>query len=472
MTDRRVAAIQGDKRQPTLSATFWFTLLVAAATLRILFVFVLLGDMGLQSDAPNYSKGAQDVLANFPGSRRYYYPPGMLFYLAAAYGVFGHDLAVSRLATIALDLATTVMVVVVARQAFDIRVAMTAGWIAAVYPPAVLMSGQTLPYQLAGLALLCLVWSIQFFARRPNAISGVVAGAALAIGVLTRPSMLSVLLGVTVAAAWWTWRALRVGDREGVRSMAGACAYLYICVLLATLPVMAHNASHGEGWSISTNNERNLFLGNNPYTHFYKTHHLASRGGQRASPQRLDPEVVGYLTRYVHAENARAAMRNAAVTYMIDHPWTTIWRTLSRMRAFWGFDYVMSRQIQEHFGGNKIVLLIFLIPEAGGYLVVMLAVISGLIIASRSGLMGACLPLLIVTLLYQLPYCLAYSAGIYHFPVMGLLFPIAALNVRRSLQEIPPLVGGERRWFWLGATGLLLLQLEYAYHAASLSELR
>ena len=75
--------------------------------------FGVLGDMGLQSDALQYSEVARQVLAEFPGTTAYFWPPGMLYYLAAVYGLFGSDLAVSRLAMVGLGLATTAMVVVV-----------------------------------------------------------------------------------------------------------------------------------------------------------------------------------------------------------------------------------------------------------------------------------------------------------------------------------------------------------------------
>jgi len=442
----------------------WLALLSAAAAARAGVAFGVLGDMGLQSDALQYSEVARQVLAEFPGTTAYFWPPGMLYYLAAVYGLFGSDLAVSRLAMVGLGLATTAMVVVVSREAFrDGRVAVTAGWIAALYPPAVLMSGQTYTQELASLALLSFAWSVFRFLARPRARWGVVAGLALGVGILTRPSMLSVLALATVAAVGWA--VVRGGS--GARAVAAALVLIYACVLSAVLPAMAHNAAHGEGWSLSINNEMNFFMGNNPHTHYYKTSHLAQRGFDQ-----IDPETAAYIGGYLELENRRAAMRDAAVRYVLEHPFTTAWRTFSRVRAFWGFDYIMSRAIQNHRGGSMPTLLVFLCFEAGGYLLLMLAIVSGAIIAFRSGLAVPCLLLIGLALSYQAPYALAFSSGTYHFPVMGLLMPIAALNAMRSWRGSPVRRAEERVVFWCAAVLLVVVQVEYGYHAAQLSGLQ
>lgn len=451
-----------------VSRAQWLSLLSAAAVVRVIVAFVVLADMSLQSDAKQYSEVAQQVLADFPGTTAYFWPPGLLYYLAAVYGLFGSDIAVSRLAMVALGVATTAMVVVVSRRAFsDERIALAAGWIAALYPPAVLMSGQTYTQELASLALLCVTWSMFRFLERPRAHWGLVCGVALGLGILTRPSMLSVLGVITLGGAVWAWVNLRSGDRGVAWRVVPTLALVYVCVLAAIVPAMAHNASHGEGWSLSINNEMNFFMGNNPYTHYYKTSHLAQRGLEQ-----IDPEAAAYLTPYLQHPDRRAVMRDAGITYVIQHPFTTAWRTLSRLRAFWGFDYIMSRAIQNQHDGHMGVLLIFLCFEAGGYLALMFAVGSGAIIAVRGRRGVPCLLLIGMALAYQAPYALAFSSGTYHFPVMGLLIPIAALNVTRPWRDSPIIRVGERGIFWAMAVALLLVQVEYGYQAASLSGLQ
>ena len=94
--------------------------------------------------------------------------------------------------------------------------------------------------------------------------------------------------------------------------------------------------------------------------------------------------------------------------------------------------------------------------------------VPGSIIALRTGRLREGLILIGMALAYQAPYALAFSSGTYHFPVMGLLFPLAALNGTRRWRDAPPFGQGERGVFWTVAALLVLVQIEYGYHAATM----
>ena len=110
----------------------WLPVLFCALIVRVLVAFWLLGEMPLQSDALQYSNVAKDVLENFPGSEAYFWPPGLLYYLAGAYWLLGDALWVSRAAMILLGVSTTYMVVRVAWAAFESRKAAIAAGLSCV----------------------------------------------------------------------------------------------------------------------------------------------------------------------------------------------------------------------------------------------------------------------------------------------------------------------------------------------------
>src|SRR5438876_5885799 len=106
-------------------------------------------------------------------------------------------------------------------------------------------------------------------------------------------------------------------------------------------PAMQHKAARGAGGTISTNNEGNTWLGNNPYTPNYKTSEL----GQHPVSE-FSPPVRRYLQRFTSRPNEREAQREEALRYIGEHPANTLLRTINRIREFWGFDYTFSRDIE------------------------------------------------------------------------------------------------------------------------------
>jgi len=439
---------------------YWVSLIAAAVSLRALVNLVFLGSMPLVSDAASYAESAQDILAHFPGSRAYYWPPGMPYVLAAAYALFGTGMVVARLTTMLVDVLTVVAVTALAFTVLpDSRAARLTGWIAACYPPAIMMSGQPYAQQLAMLCLVVIASGLLLGFRRHRWGFFALAGAALGWGSLARPSMMSV--GGVLGVLWvlLLGRSLRLGATERIRILStGAVAFL-LAAIVCVLPAMRHNASHGEGWTISINNEKNFFLGNNPYTPHYKTFHI----GQR-DLDALEPAARAYQQRFRERPDGRRAMMQEALRYIAAHPLITLWRTLNRIRAYWGFDYVMSRQIQRSFDLDLWGLCLLLSVEAGGYVVLMILALVGLLRAWRAGAMSGGGLVVLLILAYYAPYTLAYSGGTFRFPVMGLLMPFAGAGLWYALSHWRELA--RDRGVWVVLTLFGLIQVEYAYHAA------
>jgi 4-amino-4-deoxy-L-arabinose transferase-like glycosyltransferase len=317
----------------------------------------------------------------------------------------------------------------------------------------VLLCGQTYAQHLASLCLAATAYFGLRAARERRLLHFALAGAALGLGCLTRPSMTSVAPVLAIAA----WVAVRRGHSPALPTAAGALLAACAAVVVV-MPAAAHNARAGAGWTLSTNNERNLFLGNNPYTPDYKTSHL----GQRSLDE-LDVGTRAYLESFYDRPDARTAMRDEALTFIRAHPFRSALRTLNRATSFWGFDYLATREIQSWLGARTAPLLPIFALEAGGYFVVAVLALLGILGKAGAGESAPRSWLLGLTLAYQAPYAIAFSGGAYHFPAMPLLMPFAGIAAAEGTVGLKALLAGRAVRFALIA--FALLQVQYAWYA-------
>ena len=441
---------------------YWIRLIGFAFLVRIIVVFAALGRLPLIADADSYSREALLILGGARDQVPYFWPPGMPYLLSVVYTFLPASLLVGRLVALVISLAHVALVAAVARQASSNRVAARlAGWLAAVYPPDVLMAGQTFSYPLTGVCVLAFVACV--FAVRDRDRVGPMGGAGLALGfgVLVRPSTLASFAALPL---WDLWR--RGANARAGRASGMPWAQWLVVLAIAgfmVLPAVLHNGRSGGGYTISTNNEWNFFVGNNRYTHHYKTGHF----GQRTLDQ-LPPEIARYFGELLRRNDSRPAMVAEARRFILEHPFTTAWRSLSRIRAFWGFDHTMTRQIEHALSLRAFEMGALLAIEAGGYVAAMILVLVGLwcgwdrLDAERAWF------LLGIVAAFQLPYALAFASSVYHVPVMGLLLVFAGAGAQRllALGATPPaLASGDRRWALLISLVLfLLVQVEYGYY--------
>jgi 4-amino-4-deoxy-L-arabinose transferase-like glycosyltransferase len=433
-----------------------------AAAARALVALVALRSVPIVSDALSYSNAALDIKAHFPGPA-YFWPPGMPYALAAVYRVFGTSATSARLLTVTVGVACTALVAVlsglVLRRPRDARIAAFAF---ALYPPSLLLASQPYSEELELLCLLALAVCLLLGLERRRPVWFVGAGLAAGYAALTRPSSLTVPIALAVAGAVWVRRRRATGHPPDGRRLFASGTVAAVVAMAVVLPVALHNRSAGGGFTVSTNNERNLFLGNNRYTPLYKT----SQFGQRTLDE-LPPDVRAYLQGFQNRPDARSAMLHEALSYMAGHPVQTLVRTVNRVQAFWGFDYVLSREVQKAKGWGDSKVLPLLALEAGGYLLVAVFAILGLALAWDRVTPAAAVLVLLMVLAFQIPYAIAFAVGFYHAAVIGFLFPFAAAGAGALLDRRPPLRTALRRARVLVPLGVfVVVQAIYAYFAA------
>jgi 4-amino-4-deoxy-L-arabinose transferase-like glycosyltransferase len=479
--DNSAASIEASRWTSLHNSQFCpLKLLLLSLVLRMAVSIGWLGSLPMLGDAADYYGQAVELFEGTRPDVPFYWPPGTSFFLEACFWLFGVSVTSAR---VGLAVLGTLHVALVARLTMEIsgshRVARAAGWLAAIYPAEILLSFESCSQHLS---LFCLTGTALFGLRllkscTPRFAAGdadgstplraqcrpfdrlrdaLVTGAFLGVGCLTRPSMMGVVALVPLAAviAWWcTWSHDR---RRGAIRFAAAVTTACAVAFAVTLPVVQHNLRTGGGFTLSTNNERNLFLGNNPFTPHYKTSHFAQR-----SLDELPADVQLYLRSYYESENPRQAMKEATAAYVREHPWITMLRTANRARAFFGFDYIASRQIPQAFGWPAVVALPLLVLEAGGYVLVMLLGLAGLFVRKPFP-RGGTWWLLALLAAYAGPYCLAFSAGTYHFPILGLVLPFAGASA-------DALLAGRwrdvlsRRATWVAWCTFAAVQVEYAW---------
>ena len=432
----------------------WAAALGTAAFVRAVVALVMLGGMPMVSDARDYFDAAVRF-ASGDHSGPFYYPPGESLAVACGLATAGQNIVVARLVTVAMSTITVGLTALLARELAGEKAALAAAFMAALYAPSVLLSGQTYSQHLAALCLAAFAYFGMRALRERRATLFVTAGAALGLGCLTRPSMATSAL-ILLAA----WVHALVRDRASVRRLAVGAVLVSCTTLAFVIPAQSHNARAGAGWSISTNNERNLFLGNNPYTPDYKTSHL----GQRSLDE-LAPDARAYLVSFYAVPDSRSAMERAALAYMAKHPVRSAWRTLLRATSFWGFDYVASREIQKWFGWGTRAMLPLLALEAGSFFAVGILALAGLTGLRRSCDAGWGLWLVALALAYEAPYTIAFSGGTYHFPVMPLITPFAAVAVAHGMESWR--IAKERRTTIVAFAVFVLVQMQGAYAAVA-----
>jgi 4-amino-4-deoxy-L-arabinose transferase-like glycosyltransferase len=446
---------------------FWLALIGVALALRAVVGLGLLGGMPIVSDAFAYSDQASDILDG-EDDYAYFWPPGTSYVLAAAYAVFGeHDWAARVAMVLVSVLAVVVTTLLALRLAREPRPAMLTGWILALYPGMWMQVVQPFSFDLT----LLFVSLTALFALRAwessNPLDYLVAGLALGAAGLTRPSTLSIGLGLAVCAAVAIRRRRQRGEPTGLGRLVLGSALTGVVTLAVLGAALIHNQRQDQGWTLSVSNELNVWIGNNPYTPVYRTDQV----GQHAIED-FPAEAQPYLTEFRYYDDPSREQRRVtleeAQRYVEEHPAHTALRTANRARAFWGFDYTISELLHSEWGKSTKVEAVGLAFEAGGYAILMLLAIIGLVFARgllRAGAVGYLIALIVA---FAIPYLLVYAAGRWHYPVLGLLAVFAGAGAA-WLTQTPDWWRQLRTsgTFWVALGLFVALQIEYAYFTAT-----
>lgn len=438
---------------------------IAGILLRLLMAFVIVPDQPQAEDGPSYAEQAEQILAG--SAQHYYFPPGTAFVVAPVYAACGRSVAVDHAIGVALTSGVvivsvwfTVLLVGWTRPTFFVAV------LASVYGHTVLTATQISSQPVTAIVIVLAVGLTVQCLRTWSWWRWLAASMACAMAVLTRPAsglVVGVVLIVLAVAAW--------KNALPWKTVLGGWAITAAVLTAAVVPVMRHNAAVGQGMTISTNNEWNLFLSNTPYTPDYKTGHF----GQRTFDQ-IDPEAAAWLSACIPHKNPAAAtleqrqcMSNAAFAYMTQHPGRTLYRVSNRMRGYWGMDYTGARMLQQSASLSTKATAPLLAYEGGSYLIVILAALAAWILRIK---ITSLRPRLVIAVVVagMLPYLVAFALPRFHLPMIPLIMPIAAVALDRMIEaprESTQTLLRSRFW-WMIVLLTLAVQVEHFYHLARL----
>ncbi len=275
--------MENDK--PT-TAGYWVKLALVALAMRMLAAFYLFLVVPQGADAAAYAKQAVQIMTGEDKGHPYFFPPGRSYCLIPFFLVFGESDTTCRANAVVFDVACVLAAAALAHQVLRRRsAARMTGWIAAFYPPAVMISGWCYAENVTMLALMGGV-SFAVLGFRTIEERGwrslpawFLSGCFLGLAIVTRPSAFSVLF--VAIAGWigfWALRCFRPGLFGAAgrvpSTLVGAAGMVFsLAALGCVVPPIAHHVWLKEGWVVSANNELNFFLGNNAYTPHYKTWH-------------------------------------------------------------------------------------------------------------------------------------------------------------------------------------------------------
>ncbi|MCX6139700.1 MAG: hypothetical protein NTX15_02530, partial [Candidatus Kapabacteria bacterium] len=228
---------------------------------------------------------------------------------------------------------------------------------------------------------------------------------------------------------------------------------------------------HGQGWTLSTNNEWNVFLSNTPFTPDYKTGHF----GQRRFDQ-IDPQARAYMkailpheSPYAATLEQRNAMKAAALDYMIDHPLRTLYRMSNRLRSYVSMDYTASRGIQNAYGLSNALFAPLIFFEGTGYLFLLLLAVSAPFL-TKMPMAGKGALVMSIAIAGMIPYLLAFAQPRYHLPAIPLILLAAVIALAEIVQN--PRITWVRlrsRGLWWGiVVAIAGIQVENLYYLIQL----
>lgn len=434
--------------------------LLVGAMFRVVIAFGVLSDMPQTEDGPSYRQQAIEILDGSVGY--FFFPPGTAIAATPFYAVFGPTIHADHAIAVAF---WTLFTIASAALAWQLCSEKRQAWIAtimAVFLPHGLLATCTISSQPLTAALLAGSLSLAIAAYRNERLAlWSIACALISLSVITRPAMLLVSC-LALAAVLVVWKS-----RSDLRSKAFVALIILVLTHMAImLPVMVHNAGRGQGFTISTNNEWNLLVGNNRFTPDYKTGHF----GQRTF-DKLPDDARGFLRQLLpHEQPAyatliqRVRMRDSALAYIADHPIRTLYRITNRFRGFFGMDYTASRELQNTYGLSSKFTAALLLAEGAGFVIILILWLTGVLIEASGKRSNQLILLLIAACLA--PYLIAFSVAKYHTVILPLLFPLSAATLMLITSHPSKIVvlSKHRMSLIIMAIVVFLIQIEHVFH--------
>lgn len=237
---------------------------VLAACVRIIFVLQSADDpfRGLLFlDAKVYHLLAVEIATrSFWGSEVFFRAPLFPYVLGLVYKIFGVGGIAIQILHSALGIGTTLLTYLIAEFHFDRRIARIAGICAAVYPTLYFFELTLMPTALEVFTFTAAIYCFSRYERSRSTLSLMLAGFALALAALARPTILSFLIVLPL----WFWL---VDKGQRWKNVVTKMAWVILPMIIVILPVTIRNYMiESDLVLISSQGGANFYIGNNPYS--------------------------------------------------------------------------------------------------------------------------------------------------------------------------------------------------------------
>jgi len=210
----------------------------------------------LIGDGRQYDVWARAISAGgWLGSEVFYQAPLYPYFLGVIYSTLGDGPWVVRLVQITLGSASCVLLALAGRSFFDERVGLVAGFVLALYAPAIYFDGLVQKATLAGFLTTLLLWCLGRHLGSTQKRWVVGSGVVLGLLALTRENA---LILVPIVGLWL------LGPKEkSIARRAREIAWFLAALVLVLVPVALRNQALGGGFSPTTSQlGPNFYIGN------------------------------------------------------------------------------------------------------------------------------------------------------------------------------------------------------------------
>lgn len=413
----------------------------------------------LIGDGRAYDLWAQRIAAgDWIGQDVFYQAPLYAYFLAAIYGIAGHDLLVVRLVQAVLGSLACALVAAAGSRLFSRRAGLTAGVILALYAPAIFFDGLIQKSALDLILLAVMLWLIaRWLIDRPALTWPWLAlGVTLGVLSLSRENALAFTLVLIV------WAVSRRPRTTAANLRAAGTLVLGLAIVL--LPVAVRNFSVGGEFHVTTSQfGPNLYIGNNPNATGGYDPLRPGRGGaqyEREDATALAEQAAG--RRLTPAEVSRY-WTSEALTFIRSQPAAWLALMATKVGLIVNATEIMDTESQATYASWSVPLA--LTGWVGHFGVLVPLALLGIVITwrdrTRTGVLIA------LTAVYALSVVMFYVFARYRYP----LVPFLVLFAGAGLVALPRFARAAPRPVLIGTVTAMALVAVVAHQPIVEAEL-
>lgn len=419
--DERPQAERGSA--PWREIVYPLSIFVVALSVRLLYLFQIESIplfYYLGGDARAYDEWAQRIVGgDWLGKEVFYQAPLYPYFLALLQLVFGHDLWAIRVIQAILGALSCSLLYWAGKSFFTPGAGIAAGFILALYAPAIFYGGLIQKSALSFFLTILLVLFLGRSQRRPSWQVLALAGAMLALLGLARENALVWLFVLPI----WIW--FRFTDLEP-RIRLGWVGVFFLGVALVLLPVGLRNFYVGGDFTLTTSQlGPNFYIGNNPKADGTYVPLRAGRGSpqyERQDATELAEKAVG-----------RNLSPGEVSSYWLEQSWDYIWSQPLDWLRLMAKKCLLVWNVREIEDYDDFYLyqdwswLLRVLAWAGHFGTLVPLAAMGFVLTWRERQKLWLLYLLLLTFAFSV--ALIYIFGRYRFPMVAFLAPFAGAGI-------------------------------------------